>query len=264
MVTSLYDIERAEIPGSPELPVRPQRYRRCLQCLHPQTRNWRQQRLHRPRCGSARHFVTEGAINTSHTDNLATRVSGYYSQENGFARNVFSGRDEIEHEKWAVRVSTRYETERLSVDAIIEYEERQQSGSMYRAIDRGDIWDTFDEYVTSDTTLQGNDEELDSDISYGDEDDADILTLGLLINYDLGFATLTSNTGYKDHDYFYKEDYDGTPLNINNFQFDQSGEYFQQELRLTSNSDGPLGWYAGASYYHEDLEAEFRNIGSRT
>ena len=28
--------------------------------------------------------------------------------------------------------------------------------------------------------------------------------------------TLTSITGYKDHDFFYTEDYDGTPLNINN------------------------------------------------
>lgn len=212
--------------------------------------------------GERSHVVAEGAINASHTDNLATRVSGYYSQEDGFARNLYTNRDEIEHEKWAVRVSTRYESERLTVDAIVEYEERQQSGSMYRAIDRGDIWDTFDEYITSNTSLRGSDEELDSDISFGDSDDADILTLGLLINYDLGFATLTSNTGYKDHDYFYKEDYDGTPLVINNFQFDQKGEYFQQEFRLTSNGDGPLGWYAGASYYDEDLEAEFRNIGS--
>ncbi|GIR72356.1 MAG: hypothetical protein CM15mP74_36070 [Halieaceae bacterium] len=106
------------------------------------------------------------------------------------------------------------------------------------------------------------DEELDSDISEGERDDADILTLGLFIDYDLGFATLSSNTGYKDHDYYYKEDYDGTPLSINNFQFQQSGEYFQQELRLTSNDDGPLSWYTGVSYYDEDLDADFSAIGS--
>lgn len=213
--------------------------------------------------GERGHLVTEGAINLPISDSLATRISGYYSQEDGFARNFATNRDEIEHEKWALRWSTKFETEKLSVDAVVEYEEREQSGSMYRAIDTGDIWDTFDEYIVDDTTLRGSNEDLDSDISQGDQDDADILTLGLFINYDLGFATLTSNTGYKDHDYYYKEDYDGTPLVINNFQFDQSGEYFQQELRLTSNSEGPLGWYTGVSYYKEDLDASFTNIGSQ-
>lgn len=212
--------------------------------------------------GERNHAVVEGAINVPMSDNLATRLSGYYSQEDGFAKNFGRGRDEIENEKWAIRWSTKYETDRLTVDLVAEYEEREQSGSMYRAIDTGDIWDTFDEYVTSDTSLRGSSEELDSDVSEGDQDDAEILTLGLFINYDLGFATLTSNTGYKDHDYYYKEDYDGTPLVISNFQFDQAGEYFQQEFRLTSNDDGPLGWYAGVSYYREDLETEFRNIGS--
>lgn len=167
VVTSLYDIERAEILRGPQNFLFGRNAIGGAFSVY----------TRKPEIGSNNgyidldvgqrsHFVTEGAINTSHSDNLATRVSGYYSQEDGFARNVYSGRDEIEHEKWAVRVSTRYESERLSVDAIIEYEERQQSGSMYRAIDRGDIWDTFDEYVTSDTALQGNDEELDSDISY--------------------------------------------------------------------------------------------------
>ena len=51
---------------------------------------------------------------------------------------------------------------------------------------------------------------------------------------------------------------------FNNFQFQQSGEYFQQELRLTSNGDGPLSWYTGVSYYDEDLDAEFTNIGAET
>ena len=212
--------------------------------------------------GERNHKVFEGAKNFALSDNLAMRFSGYYSTEDGFARNVFSGRDEIDNEKWALRWSTAYETDKLSINTVVEYEERRQSGSMYRAIDTGDIWDTFDNYIVDDTTLSGTREQLDSDISQGDQDDADILTIGLFINYDLGFANLTSNTGYKDHDYYYKEDYDGTPLTISNFQFDQIGEYFQQEFRLTSNDDGPLGWYAGVSYYEEDLDAEFRNIGS--
>ena len=121
----------------------------------------------------------------------------------------------------------------MSINTVVDYEDREQSGSMYRAIDSGDIWDAFDGYIVDDTTLDGTSEQIDSDLGSGEGDDGDLLTIGVFVDYDLGFATLTSNTGYKDHDYYYSEDYDGTPLNINNFQFRQSGQYFQQELRLT-------------------------------
>ncbi|MBT8090334.1 MAG: TonB-dependent receptor, partial [Gammaproteobacteria bacterium] len=104
--------------------------------------------------------------------------------------------------------------------------------------------------------------DADSDQSLGDNDDADIFTLGVRLDYDFGGLTLTSNTGYKDHDYFYTEDYDGTPLNINNYQQDQEGDYFQQELRLTSDTDDAFSWYAGVSFYQEDIDTVFTNSGA--
>ena len=127
-------------------------------------------------------------------------------------------------------------------------------------MDRGDIWEAFDAALGG-VELRGSDEDIDSDRSGGDNDDATILTLGLHVDYDLDFATLTSNTGYKDHDYFYNEDYDGTPLDLNNYGQDQTGEYFQQEFRLTSTTDGPLSWYAGVSYYEEKIDTRFNFSG---
>ena len=263
VVTSLYDIERAEILRGPQGFLFGRNAIGGAFSVYTKKADLDSQNGYIDLdVGERDHMVVEGAVNLPVSNNFAMRLSGYYSTEDGFAKNVATGRDEIDHEKWALRWSTTYETDRLSINTTAEYEERRQSGSMYRAIDEGDIWDTFDRYITADTTLGGSNEELDSDISQGDRDDADIMTLGLFLNYDLGFATLTSNTGYKDHDYFYREDYDGTPLTISNFQFDQSGSYFQQELRLSSNDDGPLSWYTGVSYYEEDLDAEFRNIGS--
>jgi iron complex outermembrane receptor protein len=202
------------------------------------------------------HLAVEGAINVPVSDNYAMRFSGYYSQEDGFASNKFNGDDLIEHEKWALRWSHTYETERLGVYAMAEYEERDQSGSAYRAVEEGDIWETFNDALGP-ITLRGSDEDIDSDQTSGDEDDSEILSLGLRVDYDFDFATLTSNTGYKDHDYYYQEDYDGTPLHANDYGQDQTGDYFQQELRLTSNGDGALGWYAGASYYREEIDTLF-------
>jgi iron complex outermembrane receptor protein len=42
-----------------------------------------------------------------------------------------------------------------------------------------------------------------------------------------------------------------------NYGQDQTGDYFEQELRLTSTDDGPLSWYAGVSYYNESIDTTF-------
>lgn len=210
--------------------------------------------------GERGHAVGEGAVNVPVSDNFAMRFAGYYSEEDGFVRNFATNSDLIENEKGAIRWSTRYESNKLSVDTMVEYEDRKQSGSVYRAIETGDIWDSL-EAALGPITIRGDERDADSDQSGGDNDDASILTFGLRLDYDFDFATLSSLTGYKDHDYFYNEDYDGTPLSINNYRQDQTGDYIQQEIRLVSNDDGPLSWYAGVSFYQEEIDARFTFIG---
>ena len=210
--------------------------------------------------GEREHAVVEGGVNVPVNNNFAMRFAGYYSHEDGFVKNRFPSDDLIEHDKWALRWSTTTEVGNLSVRTMVEYEDREQSGSVYRAVTEGEVWETL-EAALGPIDVRGSDEDVDVDRSGGDNDDAEILTLGLYVDYDFGVATLTSNTGYKDHDYYYNEDYDGTPLNMETFRMDQEGEYFQQELRLTSNTDGKLAWYAGVSYYKEDIDTTFRFAG---
>lgn len=206
------------------------------------------------------HYVGEGAVNIPVNDQFAMRLAGYYSREDGFVDNQDNSDDLIEHEKYALRWSTAYEADRLRIDSFVEYEDREQSGSVYRAVTEGDIFEAL-EAALGPVDVQGGSLDADSDQTLGDSDDSRVLTLGLKFEYDFDFATLTSNTGYKDHDYFYTEDYDGTTLNISNYQQDQTGDYFQQELRLTSNTEGPFSWYAGVSYYKEDIDTLFALSG---
>ncbi len=210
--------------------------------------------------GERSHAVGEGAVNVPISDSFAMRFAGYISQEDGFVYNHFSDTDLIEQEKAAIRWSTRYENDALSIDTTVEYEDRTQSGSVYRAIETGEIWDTL-EAALGEITIRGDERDTDSDQAGGDDDDATILTLGLRVDYELDFATLTSLTGYKDHDYYYNEDYDGTPLSIVNYRQDQTGDYIQQELRLTSDTEGALSWYAGVSFYQEEIDARFQFLG---
>ena len=71
--------------------------------------------------------------------------------------------------------------------------------------------------------------------------------VSLEAEFDLGFATLTSLTGYRDYEDDENIDADFTDLGLIGFNPSQFLiEQVSQELRLTSNGDGPLDWTVGA------------------
>ena len=210
--------------------------------------------------GERGHRVFEGALNVSDSNNFGFRIAGYRSQEGGWVENLARPNDDplLEHEKWGIRASSLYESGNFSAFLFAEYEDRQQDGTAYRAVEDSiyalQLRDLFGLTVGG----SGNERQIDSDLGYDDIDDnSNILNVGMELEWDLSFATLTSITGYQDHDYFYVEDYDGTNLQLADYLQDQTGNYFQQEFRLTSTTDGPLSWYAGLSYYQEDIDVTF-------
>ncbi len=199
----------------------------------------------------------EGAVNIPLSENFAVRVALYGGHEDGYVDNfAHPDRDKlIEPEKYAGRFSALYTKDGFEALFTAEYENRMQSGSVYRATQLGDSWDALVDIFG--VSLEGNGRDIDSDMGFGEADDAEVLSLGLQLDFDLGGATLTSLTGFKDHDFFYAEDFDGTPLRINDYFQDQDGNYFEQEVRVVSDTDGPLSWYAGASFYREEIDVLF-------
>ena len=207
--------------------------------------------------GERNHAVMEAAVSVDLSENAAARIALYSSQEDGYVEDVFDPtRDDlIAHNKQAARLSLRHTGGNTDINAFFEFEDRDQSGTIYRAIDQGEIWENLHELFG--VTLRGGSQDSDSGLEQGEADDSKILSIGLNIEHDMGWATLTSLTGYKDHEYYYAEDFDGSPLKINNYEQDQEGDYFEQELRLVSETSSDLSWYAGVSYYQENIDTLF-------
>ncbi len=205
--------------------------------------------------------VGEFSLNVPLSDRFGLRIAGYGGKEDGYVDNAFFPDAEplIGFQKGAGRISALYEDETFDALLTVELEKREQSGSVYRATELGDSWD--DLVSLFGVSLGGNGRDIDSDLGLGEKDDAEIFSAGLELNFDLGGVILTSLTGFKDHTYEYAEDFDGTPLNINNYAQDQTGQYFEQEVRLTSDTDGPLSWYIGGSYYNEEIDVLFSQLG---
>lgn len=78
------------------------------------------------------------------------------------------------------------------------------------------------------------------------------LGAALTVSTDLGWADLTSVTGYQNFRYRRSEDFDASPLLINETVYRGNVEQVSQELRLSNTSDR-LTWIAGAFYGFDRL-----------
>jgi len=77
------------------------------------------------------------------------------------------------------------------------------------------------------------------------------------IKADLGWADLTSITAVQTFSRKEFNDWDGTRFNESNVYFYNDIDVFAQELRLSSNSDGPFHWMIGAHYADESIDGGF-------
>jgi len=214
--------------------------------------------------GERGHAVIEGAVNFPMSDNFAIRLSGYHSEEDGYVKNLQGGPDLIAHDKTAFRLGARYQTDTITTDFFIEYEDRDQSGTVYRATGEGDSFTIVATRLNGGVPIEVPSSPIDVNVdnTLGSYDGGEIFSVGLQFDVDTAWGTFTSLTGFKDHNYQYAEDYDALPIVLFDYGQDQEGDYFEQEFRLTSDSDGPLSWYAGVSFYQENIDTTFLGVQS--
>jgi len=79
------------------------------------------------------------------------------------------------------------------------------------------------------------------------------------VDYDLGWATLTSITSFTDVDSGNDQDLDQTFVEAIDILVIDESETIAQELRLVSPDDRALRWVAGLSYFDQD---RFRSLGT--
>ncbi|WP_346836438.1 TonB-dependent receptor [Microbulbifer sp. SAOS-129_SWC] len=185
----------------------------------------------------------QGNVDLPLTDDLAVRIATYHDQQDGNIKNLAGGRDLGASETNAMRMTAVYSgLQDTTVTLLAQYEDRDGDGTIYRALD------TKGKYDEVYNDAQG-------------KDDSEIGDAILTIEHDLSSgSTLTSITGYKTHNYSYAEDFDGTAKPIDKYTRDQTGDFFSQEFRLTSNNSGMFNYVLGASYYKESIDADLAGI----
>ena len=192
----------------------------------------------------------EGALNVPISERAAFRVAGLFHDNNGYADNGYTGRDEDTTDVKSFRTQLLFRpADTVSIRVFGDYLDDQSSrgtashvspplsDNPYVAFSGGtvlpDIRDTY------------------RDVTANNETEA--WGIGAEITWDLGSVEVKSLTSYREDENRYQVDFDLTEINAGGFNDPiTDSEFFQQEFQMSSTGDGPLSWVVGAFLFDDE------------
>ena len=257
--------------------------------------------------GNYKSRLLSGHVNGAITDTLSGRLSFQYRAHDGYARDVLHDRDLEDLDSKQLRAQLLWEPgDGWRIRGIFDYTDDESNGFSSVAVEGGTPncetsilnydcsrpWSNLRAYLG----LTNPRESMPNSVQLlGEPDRQQYLTregwgLTLDASKDMGFATISSLTGYRsaESEQMYSQtgmgpqalgydvgrwfdfvDYVDTrygdrPFESNNglFLFEYSNgektrsKSISQELRLTSNGDGRFDWIVGAYYRHDDIDKD--------
>ncbi len=195
-------------------------------------------------------------------DTLAGRLSFVSTRREGMVDNVTTGEDQNAQSSVGLRAQLLYDrggvlTARLYADWSDQEPEcctqvyfgygptLRSAAQQYPALAAGRG------YAPPSTNPYDRLADVDSPIAAGQTHRG----LSAIVDYDLGWASLTSITAWRDWDWRPQNDRDYTALDIVRQSANPSRQdQWSQELRLASTGEGRLDWVAGLYAFHQAVE----------
>jgi iron complex outermembrane receptor protein len=194
------------------------------------------------------------------------RISAFYSDFDGFLRNLVTGNSIGQEETWGVRGKFNYTFGAVDVQLIADYSEAVDNGGVdtFRRLDRVRANGTPANQSFDLTGITPGPTNRNVRINDESVNDSKQLLLAAKINVDLGFATLTSISSYQNWKYLAENDQDLTPVRSIFQDTFYDAKNFTQELRLTSPSGGDFDYVVGVYFADGDTDRSFIRIAPTT
>ena len=210
------------------------------------------------------------------SDTVAARLDGVYMKRDGFLKDVISGRDVNDRDRWLLRGQVLFQpSDDFSFRLIGDYSKRNEECCAAPFLPARDIvavagGGTAEQPSTIAGIERGlggiiNDDPYDRDVSItpGRSYRSDVTDYGISGEavYDFGAAELTSISAYRSNKYIRGQDADFNNLDIL-YRDDDGGAFnrfktFTQELRLQGNAfNNRLDWLIGGYYANEKLRVD--------
>lgn len=219
--------------------------------------------------GSFSRQEAQGAFQTSLVDDvLALRVAGTWTEADGYNENKLAGKDDLNSiDEWGARVSLAY-TPSADLEAILRLSASQSTPT--NAAIYTDNYNSTGLYPLgglpvdreTDPATLGAGASLDEHEFRSDRDDerkVETQAVSLSINYNLSDSlSLTSITSYDEGEFFAPEDTDGQALDMLHIDYGADATQWAQDIRVTSDFEGPFNFIAGLYWAREEIEATNR------
>ncbi|MEL1251142.1 TonB-dependent receptor [Aurantiacibacter gilvus] len=217
-------------------------------------------------------YVDDGRLNIQLgaggylTEGVGIRVAGYYNDNSGFVRNRATGTMLGGLQGYGFRTKLRLEpTDNLTLDINYSHAETDETVAppTYRVLPPNTglpIGVIANDFLGG---VQPGPDNREVNANYDSTRASNTDVISLRGEYDLGFASIVSITGWQDWRNETFNDFDGTtaPVFFTPDGITQGGPYkaqlFSQELRMVSNGDGPLQWLVGAYYADGETDRQF-------
>ncbi|WP_284126055.1 TonB-dependent receptor [Parerythrobacter aestuarii] len=201
--------------------------------------------------GNYNNIQVKGDVTGPLTDTIAFSVDGSYNKRDGYGTIVNLNEDVNDRNRWTARGQLLFEPNNdLKIRAIADYSKIDESCCVVSTLVAGPTAPAVfavggalnTDFFSYDIFL--NQVPVNKVENYGGSLQAD---------YSFGALSLTSITAYRELKNFVDQDVDFTSADIVSETRDQQVETFTQELRLTSDFDGPFNFLLGGFYFDESI-----------
>jgi len=207
-------------------------------------------------------YRAKGYVTGPISDTVAFSLGGSYNSRGGYATDLASGDETNERNRYGIRGELLFTpAENIDFRLIGDYDVIDEVCCVAANLVNGPTGAIIQALVDPTGATPGivPEDPFSYEVAYNFPSTNEIDNGGISLQGDIEFDgfTLTSISAFRQSNRETNADSDFTAADLvsRNFE-DVSIETFTQELRLTSNTDGPVAWQVGAFYFDETVEIE--------
>lgn len=198
-----------------------------------------------------RGYVTAGL-----TETMALDFSGLYRENEGYIKDLVRGGHLGETKSLSLRSKLLVRpSDDIRIVFSVSYQDLESSQNTYIPLDNRTVGRNFPGYIPASDRWEAS-------ASERPVSNFDRLNLALHTQFDLGFASLQTTTGYVENHGSQNTDNDGSNIFLGQTGFDTRADSWSQEIRLLSTSPGRLQWILG--FYAFELATDWAEIPLRS
>lgn len=206
--------------------------------------------------GNYNAITVKGDVTGPISETIAFSLGGSFNRRDGYAQDLKLDTDVNDRNRWGVRGQLLFEpTDALSIRLIGDYDKIDENCCIAGNVIAGPTVAITNALAGGPSVDANNPFSYDVYNNFLSSNEIENYGGSAQIDYDLGNLALTSITAYRKVKALTNQDSDFTGADLIGENSQDLGiDTFTQELRLTSDLDGPINFLIGGYYFNEKID----------